>query len=134
TNTTPQLVMQEMGHNYGLQHSRSAQGTVESGDYGDPYDIMSGAECQGFYGPYGLAGPGLSAANMRGRGWLDESRVRHLNKATDRFPVTVTLRPLYARALPGHLAVSIEDTIIEFRDPVGFDAGLPKPVVLVHYL
>lgn len=134
TNTTPQLLMQEMGHGYGLQHSRNAQGSLVSSDYGDPYDIMSGPNCQGFFGPYGLAGPGLSAANMRGRGWLDESRVHHVDKETDRFPMTVTVRPLFATELPGNLAVAVDDTFIEFRDPVGWDAGLSQPVVLVHYL
>jgi hypothetical protein len=134
TTTTPQLLLQEMGHNYGLEHSRSAQGPFESGEYGDPFDIMSGPNCQGFYGRYGLIGPGLSSANMRAVGWLDESRVLRLNKETDQFPVTVELRPLYARELSGHLAVAIDDTIITLRDPVGWDAGLPAAAVMVHYL
>lgn len=134
TNSTPQLLLQEMGHGYGLEHSRSAQGPFESGDYGDRFDIMSGPNCQGFYGPYGLIGPGLSAANMRGRGWLDESRVLQLDPQTQQFPVTVELRPLHATELPGYLAVSLGDIFVTLRDPTGWDAGLTEPVVLVHYL
>jgi hypothetical protein len=134
TNSTPQLIAQEMAHNYGLEHARSYQGVFESGEYGDPTDIMSGPNCRGTYARYGLTGPGLNAAAMHGRGWLDESRIRRIDKEAEQFPITIDLRPLHARQLPGYLAVAMDDVYFEFRDLDGFDEGLAFPSILVHYL
>jgi len=73
---SPSLLGQEMGHVYGLAHSR-ADGSTE--DYMDPWDVMSNAAR--FMSPHPnftdldvrarpvfRLGPGLNAANMVGRG------------------------------------------------------------------
>jgi hypothetical protein len=103
-------------------------------DYQDARDIMS--TLNGCFmepgGPYGVFGPGLNAANMRGRGWLDRSRVLTIDSTKRRFPRTVQLRPLHARELPGYLALEIDDYIIEFRDVRGWDVAMPWPAVFVH--
>ena len=83
-------------------------------------------------GPYGLYGPGLNAANMRDRGWLDRSRVLSLDSGKGVLPPTVQLRPLHARELPGYLALEIDDYIIEFRDKRGWDVGIPESAVFVQ--
>ena len=67
---------QEMGHAYGLDHSRSDDPNVNllgcdptTLDYRDPWDGMSTA-CA-YFAPdpdYGSRGPGFNAWNMRGRG------------------------------------------------------------------
>ena len=70
----PSILGQEMGHGYGLDHSR-LEGL--SDDYRDPWDIMSTWD-NVFMAPhpnYGLVGPFLNAANMNGRGWLAPQRV-----------------------------------------------------------
>ncbi|MFO1142380.1 MAG: hypothetical protein U1E59_08320 [Amaricoccus sp.] len=135
----PSLLGQEMGHIFGLNHSRR-EGSVA--DYQDPYDIMSTA---GVFQPGVMApnpvhnerdprgdpvrpiGPGLNAANMDSRLWLDETRVTHAGGS-------VTLRPLHRPDLPGLLAAKFGDYYVEFRMDEGWDAGFAAPCVLVHTL
>ena len=129
---------QEMGHTYGLSHSR--QEGFEA-DYRDPYDIMSAAAT--FSAPHPLyeefnrdqrrfqIGPGLNAANMWSQGLLDETRVWK-DTGNGRLNATIQLRPLHHRDLPGFLAARFEDYFIEFRMNSGWDIGFRTPVVLVH--
>ncbi|BCI56104.1 hypothetical protein NIIDNTM18_53820 [Mycolicibacterium litorale] len=132
TNVHPALLGQEMGHVYGMEHSRRAD--QPDADYLDNWDVMStwGSCHINTVGPYGAWGPGLNAANMRGRGWLDRSRVITVGTDGPAPASNVQLRPLHARELPGHLALEVDDFIIEFRDRAGWDSAIPEPVVLVH--
>jgi len=136
----PSLLGQEMGHGYGLYHSRLHDSEV---DYQDPYDIMSTRGAYMARHPaydsigwplirdYGKSiGPGLNAANMVSRGWLDYSRVK---KITYGAAETVDLRPLHRLDLPGSLAISVDKYFIEFRMNEGWDAAFPTPVVLIHF-
>src|SRR5262249_6598479 len=92
----PSLVGQEMGHGYGLDHSR-ADGS--DADYQDPWDIMSTrSPYETPNSDYINVGPGLNAANMASRGWLEETRVWAAN---GEFDETIRLRPLHHRSLPG---------------------------------
>jgi hypothetical protein len=130
------ILGQEMGHGYGLDHSRR-DGTTA--DYTDPWDVMSTWDgCwMAPHNDYALIGPGLNAANMRGRGWLDETRVWAL-----RWPAMnqlVELRPLHRRDLAGHLAAELpapggqgRTLLIEFRVREGWDAAMPRSAVLIH--
>jgi hypothetical protein len=119
---------QEMGHGYGLDHSRADSNPGV--DYQDPWDIMSTANAYEAPNPkYTSVGPLLNAANMAGRGWLNESRVF---LAAGPGTVTVTLRPLVRRNLPGLLAARAGIYLVEFRVKEGWDAGIPQPTVLVH--
>ena len=135
---SPSLLGQEMGHVYGLAHSR-ADGSTE--DYMDAWDVMSNAAR--FMGPHPKftdldkrarpvfrLGPGLNAANMASRGWLDESRVWSTSNET--FDTVVTLRPLHRRDLPGFLAARLGKFLVEFRIKEGWDAGLDRAAVLIH--
>jgi hypothetical protein len=126
--TTPALLGQEMGHAYGLAHSRVAGLKV---DYLDPYDIMSTLNAYMFTDTYGSTGPGMNASNMRAAGWLDESRVWHLpGGATD---AKVTLMPLHRRDLVGYLVAELPGGFLaEFRIKKDWDAGIPARTALVH--
>jgi hypothetical protein len=77
----------EMGHAFGLNHSRAWSKVAASGDYNDCYDLMSNATCSignGFSGigdtfggnPYGgtQKGPGLDALQLDTLGWIPPSR------------------------------------------------------------
>jgi hypothetical protein len=123
------VIGQEMGHGYGLDHSRQDGSTT---DYMDRWDVMSTWDgC--FMEPhrdYVLIGPGLNAANMAGRGWLDESRVWNSGSAS--FNTTIQLRPLHRRDLPGFLAARLGDYFVEFRDKDRWDAAIPRSAVLIH--
>lgn len=134
---TPSLLGHEMGHGYGLNHSRRDGSEM---DYQDPWDIMSAAAT--FMQPhpaYRLIGPGLNAANMRSRGWLDETRV--WRSRADDTDVVIALRPLHRRELPGLLAADIPDPgfrsrrcLAEFRNARDWDGGFREPCVLLHRL
>lgn len=124
-----------MGHGFGLGHSRR---DGSKADYQDPWDIMS------TLGPYSAPdpdycarGPGLNAWNMRGRGWLDESRVCRVTQVG--FNQEVELRPLHRRDLPGFLAAELPPTsghspyLVEFRLKKDWDVGMPRSAVFVHH-
>ena len=97
---------------------------------------------------YGARGPGFNACNLRGRRWLDESRVWHATNShagpvpsPGAFSQTIVLRPLYRRDLPGLLAAELPPFdgpkgraryLVEFRVKEGWDSGIPRSAVLVH--
>lgn len=136
---------QEMGHGFGLDHSRSDDIAIgpdgSTPDYTDRLDVMSTRNADSVADPdYGMRGPGLNAWNMRSRGWLDESRVWHCPAGA--FDHSVQLRPLHRRDLPGHLAAELpplNDTsgfprfLVEYRMKADWDLGAPKSCVLVHH-
>jgi hypothetical protein len=126
----PRLLGHEMGHVYGLQHSRI---DGSDADYMDPWDIMSAANDYAATDPqFTLIGPGLNAANMRSRGWLDETRVWKAGNANN-IDETITLRPLVRRDLPGFLAAEIPGPyLVEFRVREGWDGAIPRAAVLIH--
>jgi hypothetical protein len=128
TTMQPSILGQEMGHVYGLDHSR-LDGSTD--DYMDPWDTMSTPTWYSAPHPrYTFIGPGLNAANMGSRGWLDLSRVW---QAGDRsYDTVVTLRPLYRRDLLGFLAARLGEYYIEFRNSTGWDANIKPPCVLIH--
>ena len=127
----PEILGQEMGHGFGLSHSKIDGSEVE---YMDPWDIMSTRSGASASDPnYTSVGPGLNAANMDGRGWLDESRVWSSGAGSSGL---IELRPLHRRDLPGLLAARVGQFLVEFRVAEKWDAGItnrgPKGVVLVH--
>jgi hypothetical protein len=144
TQLSPSLLGQEMGHGYGLNHSRM-DGSLD--DYQDGRDVMSTpsyfmsphpvyTERDGQGRPIFLIGPGLNAANMWGMGWLDLTRTwtgwgpgattpSELNQPFE-------LRPLHRPDLPGYLCARFGDFFIEFRMNELWDAGIGEPVVLIH--
>lgn len=122
----PSLMGQEMGHGYGLDHSRR---NGSSDDYLDPWDTMSTANAHSApHSEFGSVGPGLNAWNMRMRGWLDEDRVVTINPGTH---ATVTLKPLHDRPF-GTIAIDLHGFLIEFRMKERWDAAIPRSCVLVH--
>jgi hypothetical protein len=123
----PSLLGQEMGHGYGLEHSRVDGSTA---DYQDPWDIMSTANAfEAADANYGFIGPFLNAANMESQGWLDESRVYD---ASNVGRAVVQLRPLNRHDLSGYLAVRLSRYFFEFRVQASWDGAIPSPAVLVH--
>jgi hypothetical protein len=131
----PTVLGQEMGHGYGLQHSRLDGSTA---DYQDPWDTMSTWDsCYYASDPnYTLIGPGLNAANMRNMSWLDESRV--WKPSSPAFSQQIELRPLHAQGLPGNLAAEVPGTpggfLVEFRVAEDWDVAIPRAAVFVHRL
>jgi hypothetical protein len=129
TSGTPAALGQEMGHVYGLHHSR-LDGTTS--DYTDPWDMMSGfSDYPTTDSEFTSIGPAYNAWNMRYMEWLDESRV--WKAASGAYDQTITLRPLPRHELKGYLAAEVPGGfLVEFREMAGWDKGIPRPAVLVH--
>jgi hypothetical protein len=126
---TPAVLGQEMGHVYGLEHSRR-DGTTT--DYTDQWDMMSGYnDYPALDAEFASVGPAYNAWNLRYMNWLDESRV--WKAPTGAYDQTITLRPIPRRDLPGYLAAEAPGGfLVEFREQAGWDRGIPRPAVLVH--
>jgi len=135
---------QEMGHGFGLDHSRSEGIPIgpdgNTPDYTDMLDVMSTRNAFSGTDPnYALRGPGINAWNMRCRTWLDESRVWHCPNGS--FDQTLQLRPLHRKDLGGFLAAELppmNDTngfpryLVEYRKKEKWDSGIPRSCILVH--
>jgi hypothetical protein len=125
----PGVLAQEMGHGYGLDHSR-IEGSMD--DYRDPWDVMSALSTwRTVDQQFGQIGPGLNAANMDGRGWLDPARVW---SQSGYFDQSIQLRPHHRRDLDGVLVARVARYFVEFRIREGWDAGVPHAAVLIHRL
>lgn len=134
TNNGMTIFGQEMGHGYGLQHSRRDGSTA---DYRDPWDVMSTAAFPWTIDrdpDFGLHGPGLNAANMRAQGWLDQERI--WRGSPRGYCAVIELRPLHRRDLPGNLAAEFpggrSSCIVEYRNRADWDSGIPRSAVFVH--
>lgn len=133
----PSLLGQEMGHGYGLTHSRRVGSTA---DYQDPWDTMSTqAAYMQPHAEFSWIGPGLSAANMRSRRWLDERRVWRADPLGA--DTVIRLRPLHRYQQSGFLVADVPDPdypdsrwLIEFRNKQRWDGAIPEPAVLIHRL
>jgi len=123
------VLAHEMGHVYGMKHSRMEGSDA---DYQDRWDIMSvGNTWSASDTEFTLKGPGVNASNMRGRGWLDETRVWKMPNGS--FDTTVTLRPLVRHDLEGYLTAELPGGYLaEFRVREGWDGSIPRPAVLIH--
>jgi hypothetical protein len=130
TSIFPGILGHEMGHGYGLDHSRQEGWDL---DYKDFWDVMSALDTAMAPHPeYQRVGPGLNAANMRGRGWLDEDRV--FKAPATAFSTTIELRPLHRHDLSGHLAAQVGDFLVEYRPKQKWDAAFHHSSVFVHRL
>ncbi len=111
----------ELGHNFGLLHAGSVRcsggvigGSCSVSEYGDPFDIMGNQSAMHY-----------NAAQKLDLGWIPAGSVVTHGTGT----VTYTLSPLesaggttYAVKVP--TAASNRTYWLEYRQPIGFDAGL----------
>lgn len=136
TNAT--FLAHEIGHVFGLEHSfdtstRKAISWSGEGEYFDSYDVMSAMNVasDGMH-RFSPRGPLLNAANMKRMGWLPANRVWQPMGGNSSASYYVDLVALENPEIPGFLAADLGLVIVEFRIPQGFDAGLPRPAVLIH--
>ena len=130
----------ETGHLFGLEHSfdesdRKLVTWSAPGEYYDSHDIMSARNVFGMPTPrFGSAGPRAAAPHLDRLGWLDRDRVWRPESENSSFLRTLDLVALGHPEVPGYLAAKIDDLYVEFRTRDGFDAGIPRPTVLIHSL
>jgi hypothetical protein len=135
-------ILQEVGHGYGLNHSRSVANPT---DYQNPFCIMSGLIFGGtdptFNDRFGQSGPGLCSPYLLAKGWLPESRItRVATNGRTPAPTELTLAALGERS-PSHPQVAAfgfnnpqEVTyFVEYRSG-GWDRGLPQNAIVIHQL
>ncbi|GAA3788743.1 hypothetical protein ACFS5L_15925 [Streptomyces phyllanthi] len=134
----PTFMFHEIGHVLGLDHSQSQT----EGDYGDRFDIMSAMSVWTFQDAWQrAAGPAATGLNLDRLGWFDESRLYEGDVTTPDGSITFgdnfTLTPLYRPdvAAESRMAAMVTPAgtyYVEYREQIGWDAGLPGPRVLIH--
>ena len=132
------FVLHEMGHAFGLNHSRgpdpAANGDLE---YGDRWCVMGYG--YSFNDPtFRATGPGICAPKVAYLGGFDNSRVF---QSTFDDVVELQIAALESPETPGYLmartpvsvrAASGTYTSVEFRVPQNWDRSFPSSAVLVH--
>ncbi|KAL6733904.1 hypothetical protein Aduo_004505 [Ancylostoma duodenale] len=148
---TPKLIFSsvlthEMIHSMNIGHSYSDRKTrvfpySSPGEYDDKYDLMSTANAHMRLSTYGLGGPGLNGPHLDYLGWLPQNRMVYFGR-DGRTNYTLRLSSLSVphRLTIGWLLVMIpydrDDPgnvyTIEYRTPVGNDAGIKQGAVVIH--
>src|SRR4051812_3611208 len=128
----------ETGHMFGLEHSfdhspRKLRADHQEGEYFDRYDIMSAENVFEDSGHrFSPRGPLLNVANLDRMGWLPANRVWQPVTKNSSAGYEVNVVALEHPQVPGFLAFKARGLFVEFRMLAGFDAGLPRPAVLLH--
>jgi hypothetical protein len=142
----------ESGHMLGLDHSFDDTATScdpnddgRAGAYADGWDIMS-ALCFGGQNPvvagrFGPAGPGLNAPYRDVFGWIPAGREVSVSAGSG-YSATVTLAALSEATANGYLMLKLLPDLadpgryytLEFRRLDGWDVGIPRNTLLVHYV
>lgn len=133
-------ILQEYGHGYGLEHSRSV---ADPTDYANPFCVMSGMTFGGtdptFAGRFGASGPLLCSPYVDAAGWFAASQIARIetngtHPAWSSFrlsPLGGTAQP-YPQAVIFNLNEPFEVTyFIEYRSG-GWDRGLTQTQVVIH--
>jgi hypothetical protein len=133
-------VLQEYGHGYGLQHSRSV---AVPQDYTNPFCIMSGMTFGDtdptFTDRFGASGPLLCSPYVEAAGWFSTAQIARLaTNGTHPAVTTLRLSPLAGATRPNPqvaifgLNVPYETTyFIEFRSGE-WDRGMAQDQVVIH--
>jgi hypothetical protein len=114
------VVGHEMGHNFGLLHAasldcgaRSVGGACTASEYGDPFNTMGNATSMHF-----------AAAQKSLLGWLPSTSVKTHTSGSATYvinPLETVGGTVYALKIP---AATKRTYWLEYRQPIGFDAGL----------
>lgn len=129
------VIGHELGHTFGLSHAASlsctnggvrsvVDGTCTRSEYGDGYEIMGNGRAAHFNAPH-----------KEDLGYIDAASLKVHKGGTATYtlsPIEVAGGATYAVKVP---ASAQRTYYLEWRQPVGFDAGLPTGVtngVLVH--
>jgi M6 family metalloprotease-like protein len=150
---SPAFAAHEFGHGLGLQHSYDSRGQTcakdaAPGEYCDPYDIMSAMITKQFDTiNFPEGGPGMNIPNLLTLGGAMVQSLQNRIIPQGRIAVYNTGSPLQQQIqlaalshpdAQGMLAVEIIGTdptfvyTVEYRQPDGWDAGLPVSGILVH--
>jgi len=143
-----EFIAHEMGHGFGLDHSRNIKTPTEH--YKDCWDIMSSFTCvkrfrsPTFPAPPGnQVGAGITSLLLDKLGWLSPARKRALSTgACNQQVVTMAAlnRPDASGPMELRSPISVPGPTpgthyaVEFRHKSGFDSGLATDAVLVHML
>jgi hypothetical protein len=126
----------EIGHTYWMGEARSDDPNNKK--YSDPWDPMSARNFTYTHStPFGVTeAPGFNLPNRRTLGAVPSTHIKQIDKNSSE-----ELLRLSAANRPGgrfvQLEVLLDDATkkysIEYREPTGFDRGIPRPTVLFHW-
>ncbi|RCN41855.1 hypothetical protein ANCCAN_12183 [Ancylostoma caninum] len=148
---TPKLIFSsvlthEMIHSMNIGHSYSDRKIrvfpySSPGEYDDKYDLMSTANAHMRLSTYGLGGPGLNGPHLDYLGWLPQNRMVYFGRdGRNNYTLRLSSLSVPHRLTIGWLLVMIpydrDDPgnvyTIEYRTPVGNDAGIKQGAVVIH--
>lgn len=136
----------ESGHGIALNHSFSNDPDYRNadwaqiGEYDNPWDVMSWANCYSMVTTsFGGGPPGLTAFHLDRMGWLPRSRIITFG-ADGVSSQSITLSALNASSVSGPLIVRIpfdpgdlqRHYTVEYRRKAGWDAGIPQNTVMIN--
>lgn len=137
-------IVHEVGHGFGLNHSRSVANPV---NYTDPFCVMSAmtfgnaSPSPVFNDRFGSSGPGLCAPYVDKAGWLAKSRIVNVS-TNDRSPITTSIKlSPFSENDPAHKQLAR----FQFKTPQdvtyyiahrfgGWDRGLAQGAIVIHQL
>src|SRR5262249_30299237 len=128
----------ETGHVFGLEHSfdqstRKDASWSAPGEYFDMYDIMSAMNVYDKWDArFQQCGPLLCAANLDRMGWLNAGRIWSQPSAQSSWSDSFDLVSMSHPEIPGYMAAHVGQYYVEFRTQEFWDAGIPRPGVLIH--
>jgi hypothetical protein len=136
----------ESGHGIGLNHSFSNDPNYRNadwaqiGEYDNPWDVMSWANCySAVTAAFGNGPLGLTAFHLDRMGWLPRSRIITFG-ADGVSSKAIMLSALNAPSVSGSLIVRIpfdpgdlqRHYTVEYRRKSGWDAGIPQNTVMIN--
>lgn len=137
-------VIHEIFHTRGLPHAFDTSGRKNAswayeGQYYDEYDPMGGKSLLTGTGPLGKRTPHTNAFFKTKLGVLPSTRIRTISPGPAATKAVVKVAALERPEANGPLSLIVdlpgeEQLAVEFRDNWGWDAGFPRPTVLVRTL
>ena len=129
------LVEHELGHALDWPHSGMSIGSLESGSYDSPYDLMSNSAASWQSNPSLRDGPGILVVNLLSVGWITREQVDVWSPRDRQRSVNVVSRSSSNAEDPKMIVVPVDENsffTLEFVSADGDDSFHTDDFVIAH--